>query len=340
TDMAIVPTLIGQGVWLFFARRERLRWWLLALAGICLAFSPWVAPTIAQAMRDLTRSDFSAGLTGLALRLAAPGYIWSLGEAVLPWQPIAWLGLAAASALTLRALHVRAYRLWLGTGVAIPLLFTAGIIGALAPDITFLNAASRALYAAPALYLAWGAALSTSALRAPPFGICHRLVLAGALLLADVGGVARLWKGEGLLNPIYAVPAREIAARVLAQSQLGDLFLADGDSVIARYWPAAHPVRLVESRSLEAWIELNKRPRRVWLLTLERDRTRDMAPLAVIAHLEAHYCRVADWGFASVDPIYRQVKAWLLRRPAYAYKATLILYNLPAATRPCPVPPG
>lgn len=336
TDMAIVPTLGGQGVWLLLARRDQLRRWLLVVAGIGLAFLPWMAPTIAQSARDLTRADLSTGLMGIALRLAAPGYIWSLGEATLPWQPIAWLGLTAAGALTLWALRERAFRLWLGVGVAMPWLFTAGMIGALAPDITFLNVASRALYVAPALYLIWGATLSPSPLHGSLFVICSRWVLAGALLLADVGGMMRLWEGQGLLNPIYAVPAREIAAQVLAQAQPGDLFLADGDSVVARYWPAMYPVRLMESRSPEAFTELNGRPRRVWLLTLGRDRTRDAAPLAVIAYLEAHYCRIADWGFAPVDPVYQQVKAWLLQRPAYAYKATLTLYALPEAARPCP----
>ena len=329
TDAAIVPTLTGQGIWLLFSRRGRLRRWLLTGTGIGLALLPWVAPTISQSTRELVRADLSTGMTGMALRLAAPTYIWSLGEATLPWQPIAWLGLMTAGALTLWTIRARSLRLWLGIGVAMPLLFTAGLIGIFAPDITFLNVASRALYAAPALYLAWGATLSSSAIRRSPFMVRPGLALAGALLLANLSGLTHLWRGQGLLNPIYAVPAREIAVQVSAQARPGDLFLADGDSVVARYWPAAHPVRLIESRSPEALATLRTCPRRVWLLTLGRDRTRDMTPLAVINYLEAHYRQTAIWGFVQVDPTYRQVKTWLLRRSAYEYKATLALYDSP-----------
>jgi hypothetical protein len=331
TDAAVIPTLTGQGIWLLFVRRGRLRRWLLTVTGIGLALLPWVAPAVTQSTRDLVRADLSVGLTGMALRLAAPGYIWSLGEATLPWQPVAWLGLVTAGTLTFWAVRARLLRLWLGIGVAMPLLFTAGLIGIFAPDITFLNVASRALYAAPGLYLAWGAALSSSAIRRSPLIVHPGLALAGALLLANLSGLTHLWRGQGLLNPIYAVPAREIAVQVSAQARPGDLFLADGDSVVARYWPAAHPVRLIESRSPEALATLRACPRRVWLLTLGRDRTRDMTPLAVINYLEARYRQTAIWGFVPVDPTYRQVKTWLLQRPAYAYKATLTLYDSPVS---------
>lgn len=327
TDPAIVPTLAGHGLSLALTQPHRLRRWLVIVAILGLASLPWISMLPAQAARDLTRADFSAGTTGVILRLAAPVYAWSVGEAILPWWPLAWPGLIATAALTWLAWRERVSRFWLGASAIIPLLFTAALIAELAPDITFLSVPSRALYAAPALYLAWGAGLNHLS-RLPRSRILP-WSLTAALLITDLSGLIHLWARRELLNPIYAVPAREIAAQVSAQARPGDLFLADGDSAVARYWPAAHPVRLIESRSPEALTALDARPRRVWLLTLGRDRTRDTTPLAVISYLEAHYRQAAVQGFVPVDPVYRQVKAWLLRRPAYAYKATLTLYDSP-----------
>ncbi|MBI4771576.1 MAG: glycosyltransferase family 39 protein [Chloroflexi bacterium] len=337
TDPAILSVVAGQAFLLFLlpAKRSsfpppRRRGWLLAVALAAVAFLPWILPLAGQASRDLIRADFAGGPAGWELRTLAPGYIWAVGEAALPWRPLAWPGLLSAAALTLLALRQRRARAVLALGVGLPLLLTALLIGGVAPDITFLNVASRALYAAPALYLAWGAAL------AGPDGShrTRRAVLLAALVLTDLWGLNNLRAGRDLLNPIYAVPAREIAALVATAAARGDVFLADGDTVVARYWPDPAPIPLLDSGADEAAALPGQRPPRVWLLAFGRDRTREREPVRVLAALDRDYSPVQSWGFAPVDPLYQQLKAWLLGRPAYAYKATLTLYQVNHALHP------
>ncbi len=326
TDPAVIPVLIGQGIRLHAGRREQRRAWAFTVLALGLATFPWWHILRRQASRDLLRADLSGTITGILLRLSTPWYVWTVGEATLPWQGIAWLGLLAGGLLTMTVLKRPLSRAVLALGVLVPLGFTIGLTEVVAPDITFLNTASRALYAAPALYLVWGAGLMR--LRRP-----LRLTLAAALIVTNLVGLVHLWTGRDLLNPIYAVPSREIAAQVAESAHPGDLFLADRDTVVQRYWPATHPVPLLESRSPQALQALRTRPSHVWLFTLNRDRTRPLAPREAIQQLERTYRRVAEWKYVPLDPTYRKVKARLLRRPAYTHKAVLSLYEAPDAHR-------
>jgi len=326
TDPAIIPVLIGQGIRLYAGKQEQRRAWALTVLALGLAMLPWWHILPRQVSRDLLRADLSGTAAGILLRLSTPWYVWTVGEATLPWRGIAWLGLLAGGLLIMAAIKRPRPRAVLALGVLVPLGFTIGLTEIVTPDITFLNTASRALYAAPALYLVWSAGLKR---------LCRllRLTMAATLITTNLIGLVHLWMGRDLLNPIYAVPAREIAAQVAESAHPGDLFLADRDTVVKRYWPANHLVPLIESRSPQALDALRARPSHVWLLTLNRDRTRPLAPIETIQRLERSYRRVAEWGYAPVDPTYREMKARLLGRPAYTYKAILSLYEAPDAHR-------
>lgn len=322
TDPAIIPVATGHALYIWARHRHITRRWGLLIAGIALLFVPWLRNVLIQSQRDLIRSDLSQGAVGMALRLAAPLYVWTVGEATFPWEPAAWLGLLAGLALSLAMLHRRDVLKGAGLSVVIPLGFTAILVGAIAPDITFLNVASRSLYAAPALYACWGTLIGSR----PTLG--RRLALA-AILTSNVIGMAHALSATHLLNPIYAVPAREIALTVAKEAEPGDLFLAPADSVVERYWPDNAAVPLLESRSAEARTAAAQVEGRVWLLTLGRDRTRARAALDVIKTLEARCRVVRQEGYAPIDPTYQRVREIALRHPSYSFKATLTLYECP-----------
>jgi hypothetical protein len=195
-----------------------------------------------------------------------------------------------------------------------------------ADDITFLNMPSRAPDIAPAfsLLIALGALrLRSGWWRAAGLG------LIGA---AFVLGLSNYYQGREFHNPIYAVRVREAAARVRELSHIGDLVLAEDDTVFGYYYqmdpgPAAYlDAKLdgVPSQTLVA----ERNPDHLWLVVYGRDHSPGALNAAeFVTWLAAHYRPLAQNGYGGTSPQYRAFKELLLRRPAYVYKLTVTVYE-------------
>lgn len=324
--------VVGQNLFLMLRwRRYRSMWrrWFAAQAVLAATLLPWLSLVSLQAARDLITADFSVGPMAVAMKLAYPLYSFSVGETIFPWNPAALVGLVIAAILFLRGLTARRddgeAMLFLGLFLILPIAFTAAITSTVAKDITFLATASRSLFVLPffCLILAQGLA----SFRRPTVWV----VLLWGLVLVWGLSLGNYYRGRDFHNPIFVIPAREMAVEVAQRAEPDDVVVSDGDSAFAYYYLKEYDSvarHFYSSPTTDAigYIQEQQSPR-VWLITLGRDRTREVAPTELVAWLERGYVRIAHRGYVEQDAIYQEVKERLLHRPAYEYKAELSLYQ-------------
>jgi hypothetical protein len=158
-----------------------------------------------------------------------------------------------------------------------------------------------------------------------------RVGLAGVLLAAHAVGLANYYAGRDFLNPIYAVPTRDVVASLAESVAPTDVVLAEADTGIAFYasrrrgWQA--PIWPPDATEAQATIQ-RQQPKRVWLFEFGRDHSR--SPVVTNARLwleDHHYQVVETQGYAEQDITYRWVKEQLFHRLAYQYKLTLFIYQ-------------
>ena len=329
TDYSGLPILAAHGVYvigLWLGAKPRtwvaLGPWLLSMVAVGLIYVPWLPAVLAATDRTVRITDLGGGPLGFAIKLAMPLYTWSVGETIYPWNP---LGTAAALTTGLLALW-GLWKVWrtkhatawlLAAWLALPLLFTATLLALVATDITFLNAASRTPGAAPAYILA--AAAGLVAVRRRWLQIVAVICLLGGMGAASIN----YFTGVQFLNPIYALPTRELAAELAAQAQPGDLILSESDTLIGYYYglhPGAAVYQDVDPQTNLAWIKEHA-PRRIWLVTFGRDSTEGAFGTPELrAALEGDYAPASERGYGPVDPLYGAIKQRLTGRPAYSSK--------------------
>lgn len=340
SDYALYSLLLAQNLYVFWlALRSRRRGrpllppWLAGQAVLALAYLPWLWVLIMQTQRPTLEADFARGLGGYLLKLAFPAYSFSAGETIFPWDPwavLAVLTVAALAVLGARRLQRQGQAGFVLIFLITPILFTAVLLSSVAPDITFTNMASRTLFALPLLALLLAGGLFSLPLR--PW----RLLAALALATAWSASLANYYANRDFLNPIYAVPMRQIVQSVNSQSEPGDIIVSDVDSGFGYYHNRSgaqtpHYDSSTEAEVAQAAISASASPR-VWLVTLGRDRTRIDAPGEAFARwLSQSYTLTARTGYAPEDATYRRLKEALLKRPDYAYKALVSLYTRKAA---------
>lgn len=332
TDYSGLSILAAHGVYvvaLWLGTKPR-RWtplgqWLLAMVAVGLFYTPWLPAILTATDRSVRITDLAGGPIGFTVKLAMPLYTWGVGETIYPWNP---LGAAAALSMGLLALlglwtvwRARHATAWLlAAWLALPLLFTATLLALVATDITFLNAASRTPGAAPAYIMA--AASGVAAVRRRWLQIVAAACLLGGITAASVNYFA----GAQFLNPIYALPTRDIAAELAAQTQPGDLIVGERDTLIGYYYgqqPGAATYQDVDPQANLDWIDEHK-PRHVWLVTFGRDSTEGVFGTPELrAVLAADLTPGTKRGYGPVDPQYQAIKRRLTGRPGYADKLTV-----------------
>ncbi len=334
TDYGALGVLVVHGLWLLKdlpggAGRVLARLAALAVAG--LAFAPWIGVAAQQSERSAggLAADLAGSPPGLALKLAIPFVALGAGETIYPWQPLAGLSIAVCAFLAVMG----ARRLWAAARAAAGLLvgwfgvsvvFTATVLSLIAVDITFLNVTSRAPHLAVAYSLLIGAGLVSLGRR--------RWRAAALAVVGGAFGVALLnyFAGREFLNPIYAVPVRDVVRQVSVEAGPDELIIAEFDTLFGHYY-AAQPGRAgyqdAAPEHNRATIEA-RRPGRVWLITFGRDRTAGAFGAEALGDwLLSDYRIASSRGYAEVGPAYNWVKERLLGRPAYRYKLNVTVYE-------------
>lgn len=325
------PSLAAQAAYLLLGRRthaSRAKAWFLSQLVLLVLFSPWLVIMTQQMGRadQMLEADFARGLLTYTLKLGYPLYSFSLGETIFPWHPLAVAGMGVFLFLLLSG---SAYLKQKGQLAAllfiiIPLVVTVLTVTHVSTGTPFLNVPSRTIFAAPFFYLVVAGGLLWMRSRR------WQTVLFLVITIAWGCSLRNYYASEQFHNPVYVIPAREMATQVATASEPGDVIVSDWDSGFGHYYakldePAAHFFSR-SSEETQRYIKTHDSPR-VWLITIGRDRTRSLTPVEFIRWLEEDYELRSTWGYAEQDETYRRIKEMLLQRPAYEYKAVVQLYT-------------
>jgi len=321
-------------LWRWQRYRSLLRRWIIVQLLLAAETLLWLHSALIQAGRNLIEADLARGALGFMLKLLYPLYSFSVGETIFPWRPMALLGLTVMALFFLngcrqRGEHVTSPRTLVPFAL-LPVLTTALILYFISTDITFLGMGSRSAFAVPFFYtvVAAGAVSSPQGQESHPERFYWRLAGVALLMVVFAIADANAWAGREYHNPIYAVPTREIAAYVSANARPEDVVISDPDVGFDRYYDrtGARPLHYFSNELTCDELE-GLEAKRVWLLTFGRDRTRLVDPAReMVTCLEKRYELVKTRGYVPQDPIYSAIKARLLHRANYRYKALLRLY--------------
>jgi len=297
--------------------------WLLAVGGVAVAGLALYGPVLLARATAISQAGGAAlarsGL-GLALGLGMTGYTFAVGETVFPWNPAAWLGLAAVGVILVGGAWRQARGIWPAlAGAALCALGVAVITTFVSVNTPFLNVPGRALFAWPFVGLALVAGWQSLPRRAGQ-------VAGGALLLAWAVGLGNYYTGRQFLNPIYLTPAREAAELIAANAGPNDLVIVETDSLVGYYLGriAGAPTATDTAEVGGVGRALEKKPPQVWLVTLGRDQTAGLSTAeAIRAALAADYAPAATTRLLPLDKTYLHYKELLLRRKAYTNRLTI-----------------
>ena len=321
--------LLAHGIIVLAAppRRVALKSWCVATCLAGITFVPWLVYVAwGQALRMSGASGAAFAHTGLGtgLGIAASFYTFSVGETIFPWNPVTWLGLGAIAIFVFsslrRAWHEASPWLYL---FLIGILFLSLVTSFVSVSTPFLNVPVRGLLLLP--YLLIVIAMGMTKLN-------RRTRLIGAIALVGVWSIS-LWNyyaGEQFLNPIYLTPSKQAAEFVQRHIAAGDLVVTDMDSIVGHYLPADQvPSQLYTDQvdEIRATIE-NKPPQRIWLVWINRDQTENNSSLGTVRQLVVQDYRLEQTTrWLPIDPIYRQVKDYMLRRESYDYRLVIELFS-------------
>ena len=301
-----------------------------AIAG--LLWLPWLGfafQSQTNKVLNMTQADLNAGLLTLLLKIGHSVFSFGIGETIFPWHPLAVIALIALVILGLIA-FVELWRRssdlvwWAGTFVILSILITAFITSYLIGSAPFIAFANHILFVLPFFWLWLAAGLATI-----PNQLIRWLLIV-TILLGHTTAIVNYYQVRDFHNPIYMVPTREIVSNIAQNFTPDHIIIAANDTGIDYY---ARQIPLLKNRVLApgdtASAILNEeKPARVWLVVFGRDRTRSPREETTKMWLEERYDLVETQGYAEQSSVYRQVKEFLFRRPAYLYKLTLYEYEL------------
>lgn len=335
TDYMTASILLAQGLFMVVCwRRYRGIWprWALAQVMLLASLLPWLSSLLNQATRyqgPTAVADLSGGPLSYLVKLAQPALVFSLGETIFPWHPVALVALPLIGSLALAG-AVTAWRRHSPLGLlvilsaVVPVLFTVFVVtGFLVRYMTFAWIGARSLQALPfyLLLVAFGLSVIKSAK--------VRNVLAAIIAVAFVVADVNYYNGWEFHNPVYVIPSREIVRQVTIDAGPGDVIVASRDSLFDYYDPSgsrANPVFDSDNPDdAQAYLLAHASPR-VWLVTVSRDRGWTPEAPPFVLWLEEGYSAVQKVGYAEQAADYRRFKGALTGREAYQYKAEVSLY--------------
>ncbi len=330
TDYSALSLIIGQNVVVllrWIRDRGQARQWALSQLLLLMFFLPWLPTMTTHASGGGLEADFARGAFGYLLKLAYGPFSFAVGETIFPWHPAAMIAVVVVLALFGVGMGRFARERYDPSPIVfvfIPFGFTIFLLSNIATDITFLNVASRTLFAVPFFYLVVAAGLLWIRSKR------QRTLLLVAVTVVWSYSLYNYYTNEQFHNPIYVIPAREMSAQVENALQPGDVIVSDWDSAFGYYYAlldsSAPHFFSQSSGEAQDYIRAHSSPR-VWLITIGRDRTRPLTPVEFVQWLEEDYELTSTWGYAEQDETYRRLKGMMLQRPAYEYKAMLQLYT-------------
>jgi hypothetical protein len=302
--------------------------WLLIQIGAAAIYLPWLNILYKQASA-LTGSntDIGGSISSFILKLAVTGLSFSIGETLYPWHILGVVGICATLVLAIAGLlsfrHHKGYVTMLLTCLLSAVVGGALLSTVVLKGVPFAAFPNHVLFALPLVI----GLLAVGAWNLPKLA---RAVILTAWGIASLAGQFNYHTGQEFLNPIYAVPTREIAYDICQQASTDAVVLAQSDTGIPFY--LARLVDAPPSLSPNIVITSTKQPSEVWLFAFGRDRTRDMSDMDTLARewlINHQYKLLSSRSFVPTDPFYANLKSNLIERDAYSAKAVLEQWQQP-----------
>lgn len=304
--------------------------WMVCMALAAALFLPWAIYVVLGQFTFFHTpigSDLARSTIGFILGACISFYTFSLGETLFPWHAQAVLGLISVGFLIGAALLGARRTSGIKTGgiTVISILFMAFVTTFLSVQTPFINTPVRALFALPYFILTVSVGLCTL-----QKSILKRAIIF-LLLVVWGNGLFNYYSEREFLNPIYFTPSRHAAQVVAQHAEKNDVVISDLDSIFAHYFiPLAPEIRHLYTTQIDGIIHLlkSRKPSRIWLVTIGRDRTRKTSPLPVVRKAMAESYRVSDTQeMLPIDPTYRRIKNKILRRDTYRHRLSVETYD-------------
>ncbi|HAJ36079.1 MAG TPA: hypothetical protein DCL15_10335 [Chloroflexi bacterium] len=321
-------------------QRERSLAFLGAQFVAAIFYLPWLTVMAAQAtiLQGGAQADLGRSGIGMLAALMYWPYSIGVGETLFPWRVGGAVGAAVIAVFAVNGVKTcltPSASSFLRSGLALLVTLMLSLLGAallttyIFAAVPFIAFPNHTLFAAPlfALLLAIGAAA---------LPLRWSISLVSLLLFARVIGIGNYFTATDFHNPIYAVPMREITQELVSYAHGNDMLIATPDVGLHYYFArlAVDPIQdypaMLLLETLEpttARITIDK-PARIWLFQFGRDRTAGLGVEQALAQwlVENGYTLHDETGYVEQDRLYRQLKTFLFRRPAYQYKLVVQEY--------------
>lgn len=334
TDYGAIAMLGVHGLWWawqFLQRRTRAS--LAGIAAVVTAFvifAPWASVLVQQSARSVggMAADLASSPLGALMKIAMPFVSLSTGETLYPWTPLGIIGVFVLNGTAAIGLW-KLVRTQPTTGtfvvlwIVVTLTFTATLLTLVAVDITFMNATSRSPHLTAAFALL--AALGIGSLPRHT-----RITVIAAVVVVWGAGYVNYFRLAEYHNPIYAIPSRDIAARMRAEDA-HTLIVAESDTLVPYYFRSAPAqAQLIEvgintSISVVEQRIANDGPAHVEIAWFGRDRTAGGFDTPALGEwLTQHgYVETRREEYGIVGDSYLAIKSRLIGRETYRAKLTV-----------------
>lgn len=320
---------------LFMWRRERVRFmqWIVPQITAGILFVPFATIGLAQIASVVSgaEADLASGWLAVLSKLLYFPYAYSVGETVFPWMLTAVFGGALFGVMALLGISSwlkKSVRYWAAPNVWVLFILSVTWIGSVGltsvalKTVPLITLPNHVLFALPLFLLAVAAGLQQTGRWRKWFTSLAVIVLLPSLL--------NYYSDQQFHNPVFVTPSREVMRYISEHSGVGDVLISDDASGVQYYydqWNLPQPVLLnqpIDSTQLNA-----SQFKRVWLVTVGRDRTRPAEPDPQAAILQKDWQLVDNMGFGEQDATYRSLKSLLTKRPAYQYRVVVQLFQRP-----------
>ncbi len=325
--------LVACCLWYIFAwsRRQpalgKLLLWSVAQAVIVALFLPWV-PVLRASMEAEVGPAAALSAFELVKRAGYVGVIFSVGETIALFSPVAWLGLALTVGVALFAV----FKIGRPSPVWLPFLFLLTTEGAnLAINLAmtepaFQNLPHRTLYAFPFFAMILGYGLSRMGRRTG--------IVVCALLLGVYGvGLTNYFTYRQFLKPTMQVPWRDIMRQIEAEATDDAVVICSVGDTSCGFYVRRYNFNRMALNDLRR--PAGEKPSQIWWIqqNIAQRYYNKQGEQDLLASVTAAYQSTAVTNYGLHDPVVRRVKNALLdERDDYDYRINLQKFSEPLAT--------
>lgn len=322
-----VFAVAGQNIFYFLFsenRKKTRKNWILNQVLLVVITVPFCLALFEQYEKFSKDSaaDFSSSLKGIVASVADLFYEFSAGGTIFPWEGAGIILLLMNFFLfilgikRMRNTFSQAF-LFLISIMSVTVSGMIMVFNIVATEHSFIFFASRCFFLFPFFIFIISFGIESS----KKFGIIALFLI----LFMNFFPLNNYFSGKSFLNPVYAVPSREIAQNILENYGEKDNFvIAPFDTIVPEYlYRVSGQSRISLYRDREKAISdiFSQKPRFVTLVYFGRDRTKIFFsddPAENI--MSIGYSFYDEKKYTKIDARYLKLKEYLLKRPCYSYK--------------------